>query len=167
MFDNSKSWNASFSHLDVIYQLEQTSVIKHGNRLNYKFLHPHSIERQNMKLALRVFCDTTVASLRTFGPSQEQLPNWEGTQVFIEIILKFWNIVNVKTPFKGKLKRLDDANPISDLNDNRITWMTEFVTWLYKWRQYSKANNTTIITTETFKALSHTMNDMVYTQYDS
>ena len=86
MYDNSKSWNASFSHFDVIYQLEQTSVIKQGNRLIYKCLHPHSIERQNVKLALRVFCDTTVASLRTFGPSQEQLPNWEGTQVFIEII---------------------------------------------------------------------------------
>ena len=36
---------------------------------------------------------------------------------------------NFKTPCKGKHKRLDDANPISDLNDNRITWMTEFVTW--------------------------------------
>ena len=153
MYDNSKSWNASFSHLDVIYQLEKTSVIKQGNRLNYKCLHPHSIERQNVKLALRVFCDTTVASLRTFGPSQEQLPNWEGTQVFIEIILKFWNIVNVKTPFKGKHEILEDANPISDLNDNRITWMTEFVTWLYTWRQYSEANNTTFLTTETFKAL--------------
>ena len=166
MYDNSKSWNASFSHLAVIYQLEQTSVIKQGNRLNYKCLHPHSIERLNVKLALRVFCDITVASLRTFGPSQEQLPNWEGTQFVIEIILKFWNIVNVKTPFKGKHKRLDDANPISDLNDNRITWMTEFVTWLYKWRQYSEANNTTFLTTETFEALSHTMNGMVYMIHD-
>ena len=74
---NSKSWNTSFSHLDVIYQLEQTSVIKQGNRLNYKCLHPHLIEMQNVKLTLRVFCDTTVASLRlrTFGPSQEQLSN--------------------------------------------------------------------------------------------
>ena len=91
MYDNSNSWNASFSHLDVIYQLEQTSVIKQGNRLNYKCLHPHNIERQNVKLALRVFCDTTVASLRTFGPSQEQLLDWEGTQVFIKII----DIVNI------------------------------------------------------------------------
>ena len=57
-----------------------------------------------------------------------------GTQVIIEIILKFWNIVYVKTQFKGKHKRLEDANPIYDLNDNRITWMTEFLTWLYKWR---------------------------------
>ena len=60
----------------------------------------------------------------------------------MEIILKFWNIVNIKTLFKGKYKRLDDASPISDLNDNRIAWMAEFVT---------------------FKALSHTMDAMVYT----
>ena len=80
--------------------------------------------------------------------------------------LKFGNIVNVMTPFKGKHKKLDDANPISDLNDNRITWMTEFVTWLYKWRQYSEANNTTFLTTETFKALRHTINAMVYMIHD-
>ena len=85
---------------------------------------------------------------------------------FIEIILKFWNIVNVNTPFPGKHKRLDDANPISDLNDSRITWMTEFVTWFYKWMQYSEANNTPFLTTETFKALSHTINDMVYMIHD-
>ena len=105
----SKSWNALFSHLDMTYQLEQTSVIKQGNRLNYKYLHPHSIERQNVKLAHIVFCDTTVASLRTFGPSNEQLPNWEGTEVFIKIIFKIWNIVNVKTQFIGKHKILDYA----------------------------------------------------------
>ena len=58
MYDNSKSWNASFSHLDVIYQLEQTSVIKQGNRLNYKCLHPHSIERQNLKQALKEYSVT-------------------------------------------------------------------------------------------------------------
>ena len=44
--------------------------------------------------------------------------------------------------------------------------MTEFVTWLYKWRQYSKENNTTFLTTETFKALSHTINAMVYMIHD-
>ena len=44
--------------------------------------------------------------------------------------------------------------------------MTEFVTWLYKWRQYSEANNTTFLTTETFKALSHTINAMVYIIHD-
>ena len=47
-----------------------------------------------------------------------------------------------------------------------ITRMTEFVTWLYKWRQYSEANNTTFLTTETFKALSHTINVMVYMIHD-
>ena len=44
--------------------------------------------------------------------------------------------------------------------------MTEFVTWLYKWMQYSEANNTTFLTTETFKALSHTINAMVYMIHD-
>ena len=45
--------------------------------------------------------------------------------------------------------------------------MAEFVIWLYKWRQYSEENNTTFLATEPFKALSHTMNAMVYMMYYS
>ena len=91
--------------------------MKQATRLNYKSLHPHSIERQNVKLVLRIFCDSTAAALQTLGPHNEQLPNWEGTLVFVKTILKFWNIVNVKSSYKGKHKRLDDVHPIRDLKD--------------------------------------------------
>ena len=48
-------WAASFSHFEVLYELEQTSLIKQAHRLNYKSIHPHSIKRQNVKLVLRLF----------------------------------------------------------------------------------------------------------------
>ena len=53
-------WAASFSHFEVLYELEQTSLIKQAHRLNYKSFHPHSIERQNVKLVPRLFCDSTI-----------------------------------------------------------------------------------------------------------
>ena len=58
---------------------------KAGNSIELQ-VSPSSQHREAKREAGTVFCDTTVASLRTFEPSQGQLPNWEGTQVFIGII---------------------------------------------------------------------------------
>ena len=119
-----------------------------------------------MKLVLRLFCDSTIAALKTLGPTNQRLPNWKGTVQFVTLILKFWNIVNVKSLFKGQRKRLDDANPIRDLNDSRISWMVSFVSWLENWKTYSNTNNTACLTNETYTALRHTVNTMVYMLYD-
>ena len=48
-------------------------------------------------VVFRIFCESTGSALQTIGPQNEQLPNWEGTFVFVKTILKFWNIVNVKS----------------------------------------------------------------------
>ena len=88
----------------------------------------------NHELVLRIFCDSTAAALQTLGRQNEQLPNWEGTLVFVKTILKFWNIVTLKSSYNGKHKRLDDANPIRDLKDTRISWMFGFVSWLQDWK---------------------------------
>ena len=55
--------------------------------LNYKSIHPHSIERQNVKLALRIFHVNNAAALRTLGPHNETLSNWQGTALFIDYIV--------------------------------------------------------------------------------
>ena len=65
MTDKNTILAASFSHFEVMYNMEQTSLVKQATRLNYKSLHPHSIERQNVKLVLRIFCDSTAAALQT------------------------------------------------------------------------------------------------------
>ena len=166
MTDKNTILAASFSHFEVMYNMEQTSLVKQATRLNYKSLHPHSIERQNVKLVLRIFCDSTAAALQTLGPHNEQLPNWEGTLVFVKTILKFWNIVNVKSSYKGKHKRFDDAHPIRDLKDTRISWMVDFVSWLQDWKLYSEHNKTTCLTAETYVALRHTVNTIIYMIHD-
>ena len=72
----------------------------------------------------------------------------------------------VKSLFKGQHKRLDDANPIRDLNDSRISWMVSFVSWLDNWKTYSNTNNTACLTNETYTALRHTVNTMVCMLYE-
>ena len=94
--DNDLIMHASFRNLITIYHMEKESILKEGFQLTWKSLFPNSIERQNVKLALKVFDRTTVAALEILGPQTDALDNWKGTASFINIIVKFWNIVNVK-----------------------------------------------------------------------
>ena len=58
---------ASLSHFEVMYNMEHISLVKLATRLNYTSLHPPRIERQNVELDLRIFCDSTVADIHTIG----------------------------------------------------------------------------------------------------
>ena len=98
--------------------------------LNYKCLHSHSLERQNVKLALRVFHSTNSAALRILGDQHGDLSNYDGTAKFIDIIVKFWNIFNVKTTVEGIHKRLPDCYPIRSAEDPQIAWLIKFSSWL-------------------------------------
>ena len=53
--DYNEIFRASFSELEHVYEMEKSFTIKQAYRLSWKALHPHSIERQNVKLALRIF----------------------------------------------------------------------------------------------------------------
>ena len=148
---------ASFYTLDKLYEMEKGSTIKKAYMLNYKSIHPHSIERQNVKLALRIFHVNNAAALRTLGPHNETLSNWQGTALFIDYILKFWNIFNVKTTVEGIHKRLPDCDPIRSINSHQMIWMAKFVSWLQSWKLYSMNHPNSFLTNETFIALSHTV----------
>ena len=83
--------------------------------------------------------------------------NWQGTALFIDYILKFWNIINVKTTVKGIHKRLPDCDPIRSINSHQMIWMAKFVSWLQSWKLYSMNHPNSFLTNETFIALSHTV----------
>ena len=153
---------ASFTTLDRLYEMEKGATIKKAYTLNYKSIHPHSIERQNVKLALRIFHENNAAALRTLGTHNDILINWEGTAVFIDYILKFWHIFNVKTPVEGIHKRLPDCYPIRSVNDQQIIWLQKFVSWLDSWKRYSVTHPHSFLTKETFIAVSHTVKTVLF-----
>ena len=113
------------------------------------------IERQNVKLVLRIFHVNNAAALRTLGPHNETLSNWQGTDLFIDYILKFWNIFDVKTTVEGIHKRLPDCDPIRSINSHQMIWMVKFVSWLQSWKLYSMNHPKSFLTNETCIALSH------------
>ena len=51
-----------------MYNLEADSTLKQAYRLTIKALHPCSVERQNVRLALRIFDDTIAKALLNLGP---------------------------------------------------------------------------------------------------
>ena len=125
--------------------------------LNYKSIHPHSIERQNVKLPLRIFHVNNAAALRTLGPHNATLSKWKGTALSIDYILKFWNIFNVKTTVQGIHKRLPDCDLIRSINSHQRIWMAKFVSWLQSRKLYSINHPKYFLTNETFIDLSHTV----------
>ena len=131
--DNTVILNAVFSDLINIYHMEKESILKDGYKLTWKSLFPNNIDRQNVKLALKVFDRTTIAALEVLGPHTSKLQHWEGTAQFISIVLKFWNIVNVKNTTKGLHKLLEDATVISSIKDDRLNWLDRFSSWLKLW----------------------------------
>ncbi|KAH7937647.1 hypothetical protein HPB49_014092 [Dermacentor silvarum] len=78
-----------------------TKELKNGYGLSRKALYPSNIERQNLKLALQIISDFLPEALRALG-AKHNLLSFEATATFIEIILKWGKIVNVKTPWKEK-----------------------------------------------------------------
>ena len=79
---------------------------------------PSVIERQNVKLVLKVVNELTVSALRIIDESR--LPEYrKNTSDFVYILLSLWKIFNINTPLKGI--RLNDSlsNPLI-LNDERF-----------------------------------------------
>ena len=71
-------------------------------------------------------CGKTITALQHFANFSECVYD---TKLFVEIILKFWKIVNVKSPFKRRNLRDTDCDPIRSVND----YIDKLVTWLDVW----------------------------------
>ena len=131
--DNNKVLYASFAELESIYLKEAKYTLKKAPTLSWKALHPHSLERQDVKLALKIFADTTVAALKSYGPESENMENWNGTSHFILLIWRWWCIVNVKHPYKGRNTLNKYACPVDAVDHANVQFLSSMGTWLDAW----------------------------------
>lgn len=81
--------------LKELYIKERNQYVKLTPRLS-EVLFPTNLERQNAQLVVRLFDEKNVAALKTMNISDVL-----GTVAFLEQIISWWQIVNVKTPDKG------------------------------------------------------------------
>jgi len=142
---------AHFQHVIDLYNLESAMSLKKAHRLSSAALQPKSIEKTSVKLATAVFSDSTRDALQ-FYASNENKPEWTGTADFISLIVKLWNVMNVKSRTKGKHKRDITKDPVRSSLDWKLDFLRECASFLARWEESKKPG----LTRETFLALRHT-----------
>ena len=113
-----KVHSACFQDVRLLYNSEGQSLAKLAPHLTMKACFPSVIERQNVKLVLKVVNELTLAALRILDDSR--LPQYrKNTSEFICILLSLWKIFNINTPFKG-IRLNDNLSIALTLNDERF-----------------------------------------------
>ena len=124
--------SASFQDVRLLYNSERDSLEKLAPHLSVKACFPSSLERQNVKLVLKVVNELTLSALEI--QNESRCPEYRNnTSSFVSILLTVWKICNINTPFKGT--RLNDSlsRPLT-LNDERFLFLTRIVFWLDAWQ---------------------------------
>jgi len=142
---------AQFQHIIDLYNLESVMSLKKAHRLTPAALQPKNIEKTSVKLATKVFSESTRDALQ-FYATNENRPAWNGTADFISLIVKMWNVMNVKSRTKGKHKRDITKDPIRSSLDWKLDFLRECAQFLKHWEETKRPG----LTRETFLALRHT-----------
>ena len=91
-----ENYVANWDQIRKFQKLEDGNLVK-MLKLTYVGANLKPIERQKVDTCLKVFCDETVNVLKFH--SGMQVENFDGTVTLITKIIKFWEIVNVKSSF--------------------------------------------------------------------
>lgn len=112
-FDDDILRYAKFQDIRDIYHDEKCQIIKKAYKLNFKSVYPSILERQKVNLADNVFHQSTIAHLK--GD-----PKYFDTGAFLEIVRKWWDIVNNCNYLKGEIKRNEWSLPITSVTDSQV-----------------------------------------------
>lgn len=156
-FETGTEKLANFQALKRLHELEYDKLLKYGYSLSLKALFPSALKRQNVKLALKIFNPYVIQALLQFDTN---INLSKDTADFINIILTWWKIVNVKTPHKGQ--RLNDIyqQPVVARNpsDPKLEFLNKMLNWLDVWKSGKFSHR---LTSQTHNALSHTVYGMI------
>jgi len=142
--------SAYFKDIVDLFDHEASMSLKKAHRLSPATLHPKSIEKTSVKLATSVFCESTRDALRYYAVNEGK--NWAGTADFITLILKVWNVLNVKNRTKGQHKRDYTMEPVQSSQDWKLNFLMEFADFVQSWESSKRPG----LTRETFLALWQT-----------
>jgi len=87
-----------------------------------------------------------------FYCNNEGKTTWRGTVDFLSLIIKLWNVLNVKSRTKGKHKRDLTMDPVRSSLDWKLEFLREFADFLERWEKSKKPG----LSRETFLAVRHT-----------
>ena len=123
--DNGIKKTAKWAHLLALYKAESKNPYCKLSNLNEAAVMPKNTEKQSVPLCLRVFCDETATALLTHSEVKD-VPGVSDTALFIQKVVTFWKIVNVK--YTGADVRQNDylKGAIFYPNDDRLELLLNF-----------------------------------------
>ena len=109
------------------------------------------LERQNVKLVLKVIHESTIAAL-AIQNDQRCDAFKTNTSSFVETLLSLWKMFNVNVPYKHV--RLNDSScrPFP-VNDERFTFISRIVHWLDAWESLPAKDGK--LSKQTFTSFRH------------
>ena len=135
----------------MLYNSERDSLVKLAPRLTTKSCYPPSLERQNVKLVLKIVHESTIAGLSI--QNEQRSPAFKfNTSDFVGILLSLWKIFNINMPYKHV--RLNDpmSKPLT-FNDERFIFLTRIVFWLDAWQSMPEKGGK--LSKQIFTSLKH------------
>ena len=124
--------HASFRDIRMLYNSERDSLAKLAPRLTSKSCYPSNLERQNVKLVLKVVHESTIVALAI--QNEQRCTTFKSkTSDFFGILLSLWKIFNVNMPYK-RVRLCDPMSKPLTSNDDRFILLTRIVYWLDAWQ---------------------------------
>jgi len=135
-------------------------VTKMAPGLSHKALHPSDLERQNVKLVLKIFDEKAITAVDTFAKNTDT--DISGTSTFLSIIiLRLWKVLDVKSTGKGRRRRDTDMEPIRGVDDSNVVLLRQVYDWLVQWEALQQKVRQGRLSNETMFALKHTVFTLV------
>lgn len=152
---------ADFQHLESLYDFEKKSLVKLAHQLSYKVLYPSTIQKQNVKLALGIFNEKNIAALKCISKeNMNLLSDVKGTALFLDIIVKWWKIVNVKSAWEGKRFNDEYRDPIRSSSTLQLEYLKNILLWLQRWRITVPISQS--LSAQTFQSFAHTTDTFLH-----
>lgn len=133
--------------------------MEHSYGLSVKALWPTSFERQNVQYVCQIFNDHVANSLVMLN-DKHNLRYGKETAEFLQIIISWWSVLNVKTPSKGIRLNNRLQQPLTNKTlDERKMFLTDFLVWLEQWKTINAKSGK--LSPQTFTALRHTTQGII------
>ena len=124
--------HADSKHLEQVHLMELGGEVKMAHRLTDRVLHPTSVERVNVRLAMAATHESTVAALR-FYSQRDGHSAFKGTADLLELLSQWFSVVNVKSAYTHVRLRDPLRTPPSHVEREGLNFLIAFKEMLQVW----------------------------------
>ena len=145
---------AEWKDIVAIYECEKGLIVKR-TKLDYATIYPSNFDKQKVQLTMNVFNEKTVAVLKESDKT--------GTTIFVELVTRLINILNVKSPDVGYRLNDPDKKVFEATDDTRFDFLKNMSQMFEKMDTSSTIFPTRVmyLTSQTSNALSLTIKGKV------